>query len=177
MWVKWILTHSFADSNGFTRETFRIRDTLLHDGLEQLLLVDTIKWWLQVLNTERTPPVKAAAGQLQRNSSSVEVITKCPALPVPPAFHTAVLRMTTSPLLCYRAGRPQSERDGEEKDTRWRESTAATMIRSYYQQVKLMGKCMNELRNLQHTSLVFWSTCMCVCVSQPSGKYIVSCPK
>lgn len=36
-------------------------------------------------------------------------------LPVLPAFHTAVLHKTTSPLLYYTADMPQSEKDGEKR--------------------------------------------------------------
>jgi len=39
--------YSLADGDGFPRETFWVEHTLLHDGLEQHLLVNTVKRWLE----------------------------------------------------------------------------------------------------------------------------------
>ncbi len=145
MWVesKWRVTYSLADSDGFTRETFRVWDALLHDGLKQLLLVNTIKWRLEGKDMEkgknkvrhREAPVnklKANIFKLKFLWKSVEVITNesTPGLsvwahrsivgingvlPVLPAFHRAVLHRTTSLLLYRRADTPQSEKDRKRK--------------------------------------------------------------
>lgn len=39
--------YSLADGDSLTSETFGVNHTLLHDGLKQLLLVNTIEWGLE----------------------------------------------------------------------------------------------------------------------------------
>lgn len=45
-------THPFADSDGLAGKTFGVGDALLHDALEQLLLVNPIKRWLEARDRE-----------------------------------------------------------------------------------------------------------------------------
>lgn len=114
-------------------------------------------------------------------------------LPVLPAFHTAALHKTTSPLLYYRADRPQSgggkgwrmyekilmRKNGSAAIGRERQ-LAARMICSYKKQqgwkterserIKCgvrEGSCVNELRNNQHTDLdlhLCSQACVFVCL-------------
>lgn len=45
-------THSLADGYGFFRHGLRIGHVVLHDGLEELILIFSIKWRLMRMNTE-----------------------------------------------------------------------------------------------------------------------------
>lgn len=44
--------HPFADSDGLAGKTFRVGDALLHDALEQLLLVNPVERWLEAKDRE-----------------------------------------------------------------------------------------------------------------------------